>query len=127
MRSEILGEFEEFMVAICIDELIGNYEMRFGFFGPDIGEYTTDTYKEFRKMNLIPIRSKSLYLFADDVNNYIIDKRLEFPNLVISREERVGVLEEEVYELFNAYNKIKDSLRIWAPELGKFDDYLNNF
>ena len=38
-----------------------------------------------------------------------------------------GELEEEVYNLFNAYYKVKDSLTIWAPELGKFDDYLNNF
>ena len=49
MRSEILGEFEEFMVAICIDELIGNYEMRFGFFNSDMEEYISKAYDEFKE------------------------------------------------------------------------------
>lgn len=127
MKSEVLGEFEEFMVAICIDEIVGNYEMRFGFFYPEIEEYTTQISNDFREKKIRLIRSKSLYLFVDEVNNYIIDSRLDFSNLIISREDRNGELEEEVYNLFKAYNKIKNSLKIWAPELGKFDDYLNNF
>ena len=128
MRSEIFGEFKEFMVAICIDESIGNYEMRFGFFNPDMGWYISKTYDEFKEKDIRLIRSKSLYLFIDGLNNYIIDRKLDFSNLIVSREDREGAeLEEEVYELFNAYNKIKDSLRIFAPELNKFDDYLNNF
>ena len=127
MQSEIFGEFEDFMVAICIDEIVGNYEMRFGFFTSEIKEYTAKTHKGFKERDIRLIRSKSLYLFADDVTNYIIDRKLDFPNLIISREDRTGELEEEVYNLFNAYYKVKDSLKIWAPELDKFDDYLNNF
>ena len=127
MRSEILGKFEEFMVAICIDESIGNYEMRFGFFNQGKEEYTMMMSNEFKGKKIRQIRSKSLYLFADEVNNYIIDNRLDFSNLIISREDRMGELEEEVYELFSAYKKIKNSLKIWAPELCKFDAYLSNF
>ena len=56
MRSEIFGEFKEFMVAICIDESIGNYEMRFGFFNPKIEEYIAKIYKEFKEKNIRPIR-----------------------------------------------------------------------
>ena len=67
MQSEIFGEFEEFMVAICIDEMVGNYEMRFGFFNPEIKEYTTKTHKGFKEKGIRPIRSKSLYLYIFDL------------------------------------------------------------
>ena len=79
-------------------------------------------------MNSVRLSFLFNHLFIDGLNNYIIDRKLGFSNLIISREDREGAeLEEEVYELFDAYNKIKDSLRIFAPELNKFDYYLNNF
>lgn len=128
MRSEIMGEFEDFMVAICVDEVRGNYEMRFGFFNPDVDEYIDRTSRIFNGVGLRPIRSRSIYLFIHESNNYIIDKRVDFANLVISREERGGgSLDEEIYELFKAYEKVKNPLKTWAPGLMEFDEYLSNF
>jgi hypothetical protein len=128
MRSEIMGEFEDFMVAICVDEVRGNYEMRFGFFNPDIDEYINRINLDFNKNGLRLIRSKSFHLFIHESNNYMIDTRVDFANLVISREERgMGSLDEEMHELFKAYGKVKNPLKIWAPGLTEFDEYLSNF
>jgi|TARA_Y100000310_G_C20546860_1_gene746018 hypothetical protein len=128
MRSEIMGEFEDFMVAICVDEVNGNYEMRFGFFNPDVDEYVDRAGRIFKNIGLRPIRSKSIYLFIYESNDYIIDKSVDFANLVISRKGRVGgSLDEEMYELFKAYEKVKNSLKIWVPRLKEFDGYLSNF